>query len=634
MKDKKIKLFIIIVVLFNCMVFGKENSVKYQPEKPKAGDELTISYNPDGNELANASSIEMRAYLWSNEKEGNYERVYSLKMEKQGTTWTAKLKTSNQTDFVALIFLNEAILENNSKNGYFIRFYDNTGNETAGSKWGFASVLSDNNWGRSIMKINQDPDKAYSIMEEVSNSNPELKRKYFKNYLAAIFSSKPKDKQAALAHLLKELEIFGGYSDLTDEEYKLLADCYTRLQLSEKANAVTEKAIIKYPKGITELAGKIESLKIDNNLAGEIKRLSTEFPGIKNSKYYSPLIQKVFNEKKTEYIKDIMQSNGWLLDDFLICSTIVFFSLVNDDNNGLTEELSKKYLTASKREFEKPVDEKNNFDTEEQDVVKRNSKYGLRLLYYAEVISRLNKKEQAKDFFEKSARLFSPSEMHFKYFEWYAQNLIDNKLFDKASTLIEERIKLGKASDKIKELCRVCYVKKQGSEEGYGDYYAKLENLFKNKNREELKERIINTPAPDFVLMNLEGKEYRLSDMKGKVVILDFWATWCGPCKASFPLMQKAIEKYSVNEDVKFFFINTFEKKENQADNAKKYIKENDYPFHVMIDKENKVANSFGVTSIPTKIFIDKKGRLRYMTAGFNAEKLLDEIDDVINLIK
>src|SRR5690554_8083345 len=73
-------------------------------------------------------------------------------------------------------------------------------------------------------------------------------------------------------------------------------------------------------------------------------------------------------------------------------------------------------------------------------------------------------------------------------------------------------------------------------------------------------------PAPDFTLEDLEGNTVSLKDLEGKVVVLDFWATWCAPCIKSFPAMQMAVNKYKDDPEVEFLFINTWEQRDEPKD--------------------------------------------------------------------
>jgi thiol-disulfide isomerase/thioredoxin len=156
---------------------------------------------------------------------------------------------------------------------------------------------------------------------------------------------------------------------------------------------------------------------------------------------------------------------------------------------------------------------------------------------------------------------------------------------------------------------------------------------------EKLKKKMLDEVAPDFSLVNLEGDTVSLSELRGKVVILDFWATWCGPCKASFPAMQEALEKTKGNDQVVFLFINSGERGESNTEEdekVRKFIEENDYTFNVPMDYDDIVINSYKVRAIPTKIVIGPEGQIRFKSVGFmgSNEAMVKELMMMVDMVK
>ncbi|MDH5707078.1 MAG: TlpA family protein disulfide reductase, partial [Candidatus Aminicenantes bacterium] len=109
-----------------------------------------------------------------------------------------------------------------------------------------------------------------------------------------------------------------------------------------------------------------------------------------------------------------------------------------------------------------------------------------------------------------------------------------------------------------------------------------------------------------------------------------------GPCLASFPGMKLAVEKYKDDKTVQFLFINSWERVKDWRKNASDFIAQHNYPFHVLLDTENKVIQAYEVEGIPTKFIIDKKGRIRIKSVGFtgSTDKLVEELTRMIEMLR
>ena len=110
-------------------------------------------------------------------------------------------------------------------------------------------------------------------------------------------------------------------------------------------------------------------------------------------------------------------------------------------------------------------------------------------------------------------------------------------------------------------------------------------------------------PAPDFTLKNLEGEDVSLSDYRGKIVLVNFWATWCGYCDMEMPDIQRLDDE---NEDLVVLAVDVMEDKETVED----YINEGGYNFEVVLDEDGRIQQTYLVSGFPTSYFVDPEGIL------------------------
>ena len=123
---------------------------------------------------------------------------------------------------------------------------------------------------------------------------------------------------------------------------------------------------------------------------------------------------------------------------------------------------------------------------------------------------------------------------------------------------------------------------------------------------------MVGKPAPDFAMRDVEGREYTLAGLKGKPVLLDFWATWCEPCRESMPHVQKLYELFK-DKGLVVLGVDTNE----AADTARKYFEDNKYSFASLLGSGNDVIEKFSAHSIPRVVLIDKDGVVRYTHTGW-----------------
>ncbi len=134
----------------------------------------------------------------------------------------------------------------------------------------------------------------------------------------------------------------------------------------------------------------------------------------------------------------------------------------------------------------------------------------------------------------------------------------------------------------------------------------------------------IDSPAPDFSLKTISGDTATLSDYAGRVVLINYWATWCLPCRAEMPLLQQYAERYG--DDLVVLAINNGE----PADEVEAFIRELDLTLPVLLDPEETVTQLYRIRGFPTTLFIDRDGKIRYQHIGIlNEGQLVSYLADL-----
>lgn len=137
------------------------------------------------------------------------------------------------------------------------------------------------------------------------------------------------------------------------------------------------------------------------------------------------------------------------------------------------------------------------------------------------------------------------------------------------------------------------------------------------------------TPAPDFTLKSSTGDNVRLAEQRGQVVMLNFWASWCGPCREEMPLLDGIAKKYGKMGFV-LYGINV----EEDNTPAKKMLKELGVTFPILFDPESKLSSLYSVDAMPTSVMIDKKGNIRYVDRGYKAGDENKYREQILELIR
>ena len=131
--------------------------------------------------------------------------------------------------------------------------------------------------------------------------------------------------------------------------------------------------------------------------------------------------------------------------------------------------------------------------------------------------------------------------------------------------------------------------------------------------------------APAWTLQDVDGKEVRSDAFTGKVMVVDFWGSWCGPCRMELPMFEALYQRYRENPGVQFYGINWERDTASHAQRAREYMTQNHLTFPNVIDPLQSAVRSYDVQGFPSVYVIDSKGRIRYQNVG-----VADNIDDIL----
>ena len=122
----------------------------------------------------------------------------------------------------------------------------------------------------------------------------------------------------------------------------------------------------------------------------------------------------------------------------------------------------------------------------------------------------------------------------------------------------------------------------------------------------------ISGPAPDFTLKSRSGENIKLSELRGQVVMINFWASWCGPCRQEMPILEQIYQHYA---PMGFTLLGVNVEEDSAA--ANKVLKEIAVSFPVLYDNKNQVSESYQVRAMPTTVLIDRDGQMRFLHKGY-----------------
>jgi thiol-disulfide isomerase/thioredoxin len=536
-------LLFIAVLFFSVQTFA-QNNFTFSPEKPQAGDEITINYTPSGTIANTTSPLNAIVYTMGN----NEEHANDMQLKKSGNNYVGTVKTDTADNFVFFSFSADGNYDINSNNGYWIRLYD--GDQL---KKGADLSLSHFYMGQGQKAgVESNEDNALKYMEEEFKLYPQEKRENILSY-ANLYSKVNKDSGTFIFQ--KEIESLIKSGLKNEDNYTTLQNLYRYAKLPEQAKLINDLKEVKFPDGKWKINETVNNFLREKDMAKKEAMFDDISSKIKNDsawKYLEPSLSYFRRSIPNAYY----QKQDWDGMDAAIKKLDIkgmeLASLYNNaaweiqKTNKNLDKADKMAATAveiAKKEWKNPTGEKPDYLSQSQWGKSRASAYAM----YADTYGMVNFKEGN---FKKGLPYSEDAALKIHKGKTADGNntyaLLAEKVLParKYVPQLEQFVKDGKATSSIKDILKRAYVKKHKSDNGYDEYMTALQHDAYLNTVAELKKEMLSGKEPNFTLLDLKGNKVNIEDLKNKVVVVDFWATWCGPCKASFPGMQKMITKF------------------------------------------------------------------------------------------
>lgn len=613
-------------------------TLELNPSKAKPGDEVIIKYNASNSELEGSSSI--KALVFSL-KDGLPD-ISEIELSLDGDYYSGAFTVNGDAKalFIKLCDVNEEVFDNNDNKGYTFPLYNTSLKPLPGSY--LAMAQASNNFSR-LLGVDKDVSASLLCFDKEFEFYPESKNDYVINasYLSNLVAI---DSDAAKEMMQKKIDVILTKDHIDSEDHINAGIRMARIIKNKEAvDKLTNKSIELFPNGsnsrnkLMQEFGKTKTLAdasvvfntynalaAHDNKESSMARMANRLSSMALAEENMDDFEKYFQMIKSPNGKaQILNSIAWGYSG----------ESLETEASNLADGLKYSKMSLNLLE-ESKANKEVSYYTQKQ--WEDNLSYSIAMYSdtYALLLYKDGQKEEALKYQQAAVDEIGPNDLSIS--ERYALFLEEIKggeeTLEFLQNLNEESALSPKMSDQFKRL----YLANKSVDNAFEDYMSVIRKRRKAKIKEDLVKNLIDLDPISFDLIDMDGNAVSLESYKGKIVILDFWATWCGPCKVSFPGMQAAINHYENDEGVAFLFIDTWESSKNKAEKAKAFITDHEYTFKVLMDNKNEVVAKYGVTGIPTKFVLDTDHRIRFKKVGGSAdvEKLVDEISLMVDIIR
>jgi thiol-disulfide isomerase/thioredoxin len=631
---KRLILIVMLTLTVSQLIPGQNiNVAEIIPDKPKQGGMVTITYNPlaEGALLKNAPEINLEVlYVVENlpvsfiisSYDPKYPVLKEYKMIKTGDVYQASFTIDEpKTRILVFRFASGELLDENEGKSWYSLIYKENNTPVENACAMLADMLtSEALYGQYDIRIKEDRKKADEEYKNEMKYNP-----MSLEGATARWSKMWQDKEKRNVNrpiIMKEVDQF--YEQYKDNDrlllyivrwYDNLGDTarFREIEKSIKENKPSgsymfNKYLVKYEvRGDTVKQDKImKEIFAIQNMSKEMKKTFTmlRLVSFDLQNRNDSIMYHIKNDEGVHYLQINASILRLLENDYKVKELLGMAK----QNIAKTKDIiaNEKPVYFSKRGWEK------------------ESKIYLADTYitYALACEKNNMPDEAYKYYTEAYKVKNRDN---EFITRYTTFLNKAKRYNEAVDVAQKAVEMDCYNSRIIAEYKRAYIALHGSDEGYQAIYNKI----KGKSYAAISQELRNTPAPDFEYKYYDGRSAKLSDLKGKIVVLDLWAISCSPCRESLPALQKIYNKYKNNENIVFLALNTGEKwkGEERIKNVKKFADSLNYTFPIVINEGKDVFKIFDLDGIPTKFIIDREGKIQFKDLGFSDEDSM--IDDM-----
>ena len=552
----------------------------------------------------------------------------SAKLNKGGESYNFSLKVPSEIKYTIFRVLdsNGNVLDNNNSEGYYLKLNNNfTSKDEVDAL--FFRYMASRTYG-----YNTGEDFYVEEYEKLLKQYSELKNSTsYSAYLR--FKYKPEDEA-----LKKEIIAYAKQQEnlATEDAYSNAYTAYSLLKMPEDCKRIEKMSAEKFPEGSFAIRNFVRTFASNENkdeqyIDETIIEFNKRFPNIKQDEkdywiyfFNGTLLNKALADGNFVEVKKILaklpNQGSAMMDINNFAWGLTGGGFTSDAKDlDFAEKISQLTVDSATKNLE------NNKN--QGKITTLTDTYNM----YADTLALiLYKKGKYQEAYNYQDKIRLSNQMGTDGKERYAVYAEKAKGEDFAKQYLENEILNNHVnSPAMFNQLKSIYTKKNLSFDEFEKLNENNLKLVAEKEKEDIIKEYGSLEALDFTLTNLDGKSVKLSDYRGKVVVLDFWATWCGPCRESFPHMKELVEKYN-GSNVEFFFVDTWEnnKPEDIKKKVSEFITKNQYPFNVLLDYKDEVAKMYKIHGVPSKIVIDKDGNILSMKQYMSDESLVALIEE------